>query len=128
MPDATIIHYIDDMDEALAFYKEAMLFESTSESPYWSTVRVSPGLELGLHPAIKKDTGKSDGIHPFDAGDTSLSLDVEDFESYVERIEAHGGKLDRIVTPDHDPTTRIVLVCDPAGNGFQICGEPRENE
>ena len=127
MSNATVIHYIQDMDHALSFYKEAMLFEPTSESPYWSTLRVSQGLELGLHPAIKKDTDDSDQVHPFDAGETSFSLDVDGFESYIARIEAHGGKLERIVKPEHDPTRRIVLVFDPAGNGFQICGKPKES-
>ena len=84
-----------DMDHALSFYKEAMLFEPTSESPYWSTLRVShhptpkpptttfggrrawrEGLELGLHPAIKKGTDDSDQVHPFDAGSATADREV----------------------------------------------------
>jgi predicted enzyme related to lactoylglutathione lyase len=123
MANATIIHYIADMDRALSFYKGAMNFGSTSESPYWSSLRVSDGFELGLHPALKKSADDSGNVHPFDAGETSLSLDVDDLDSCIDRIKVQGGSLERIFTPDHDPARRIALVYDPDGNGFQVCGK-----
>ncbi len=122
MPKAMVIHYIDNMDDSLTFYKEALGFNATFESPYWSTLRVSDGFELGLHPALKKDTDDSVRVHPFDAGQTSLSLDVDDLDSCIARINAQGGKLERVFVPEHSPTRRFGLVFDPSGNGFQVCG------
>jgi predicted enzyme related to lactoylglutathione lyase len=36
---ASTIHYVSNMDRALAFYKSAFDLVSTSESPGWSTFR-----------------------------------------------------------------------------------------
>ena len=113
---ATIIHYIDDMSQGLAFY-EALGLESTSTSPGWSTLQVVPGLELALH------TGKAprpDEPHPFDAMTTALSLSVDDLEPYCQRITAAGGQVHRILEPREHIPVRMALVSDPDGNGFQI--------
>ena len=116
---AQILFYIDNMDDALTFYKEAIGLEPISEAPYFSTLRVNDGLELGLHPPVgeKKDTEKE---HPFDTGESTLSLTVDDIEAYIARIKDHGGRLDRIVEPEGGRRSRMGLVFDPSGNGFQV--------
>lgn len=116
---ASILFYIDDMDRALMFYKEALGLEPLMEEPYFSKLRVNEGLELGLHPPVgeQKDKGKK---HPFDAGEVTLSLVVDDIEAYIARIEQYGGRVDRIVEPEGGRRSRMGLVFDPSGNGFQV--------
>jgi catechol-2,3-dioxygenase len=81
--NAMVIHYIDDMDTSLAFYKTAIGLESKFESSGWSTLGVNEGLELGLHTSLKG--GPRETVpHPFDAGDTTLALTVDDLEDCID--------------------------------------------
>ena len=114
-----ILFYIDNMDDALTFYKEAIGLEAISEAPYFSTLRVNDGLELGLHPPVGKKKSP-DRAHPFDEGETTLSLTVDDVEAYIARITDHGGRFDRIIEPEGGRRSRMGLVFDPSGNGFQV--------
>ena len=117
--DAQILFYIDDMDASVKFYKEAIGLAPIMEESYFSVLRVNAGLKLGLHPPVgeKKERG---GKHPFDTGQTTLSLVVDDIEGYVARIQEHGGRLNRIVEPEGGRRSRMGLVFDPSGNGFQV--------
>lgn len=114
-----IILYIDNMDDSLTFYKEAIGLESISEASYWSTLRVNDGLELALHPKIKEGE-ETDQPHPFNAGETTLSLTVDDLDAYTARIIKHGGRLEHVVEPADGRRSRMGLVFDPSGNGFQV--------
>jgi predicted enzyme related to lactoylglutathione lyase len=116
---AQILFYIDDMDAALKFYKDAIGLEPIMEEPYFSLLKVNDGLNLGLHPPVgdKQEKGEK---HPFDNGETTLSLVIDDIEGYVARIQQHGGRLDRIVEPEGGRRSRMGLVFDPSGNGFQV--------
>ena len=58
---STTIHYVSDMDRALGFYKNALELATTSESPGWSTLRLTEGCELALHIAEPKPQEP----HPF---------------------------------------------------------------
>jgi predicted enzyme related to lactoylglutathione lyase len=117
--NAMVIHYIDDMDTSLTFYKTAIGLESKFESSGWSTLGVNEGLELGLHTSLK-DGPRGTVPHPFDAGDTTLSLTIDDLEACIARIEEYGGRLERIVEPMDGRRSRMGLVWDPSGNGFQV--------
>ena len=117
---AHILFYIDNMDDSLTFYKEAIGLKPISESPYFSTLRVNDGLELGLHPPVGEKKNDTHRAHPFDAGETTLCLNVDDLEAYVARIKSHGGSLDRIIEPEGGRRSRMGLVFDPSGNGFQV--------
>lgn len=117
---AHILFYINDMDNSLTFYKEAIGLEPISESPYFSTLRVNDGLELGLHPPMGEKKKNTDGAHPFDAGETTLCLNVDDLEACIARITSHGGRFDRIIEPEGGRRSRMGLVFDPSGNGFQV--------
>jgi len=116
---ADILFYIDDVDTALKFYKEAIGLEAVSEAPYFSTLRVNDGFALGLHPPMGNSNDKGDQ-HPFDAGKTTLSFVVDDLEGVIARIEEHGGRLEQIIEPEGGRRSRMGLVFDPAGNGFQV--------
>ena len=118
---AMVIHYIDDMDQALSFYKVALGLTATAESSGWSTFRVADTFEIALHT-------RGDGVapvdaqsaHPFDAFTTTLVLSVDDLDGYCNRIVEHGGTLDRVLEPHDGIPVRMGLVRDPSGNGFQV--------
>lgn len=118
--EAMVIHYIDDMDDSLTFYKTALGLEATTESSGWSTLRVNDGLELALHTRVDSAGKTGTGAHPFDEGETTLVLTVDDLRAYCNRIRSHGGSLDRIIEPHENVPIRMGLVRDPSGNGFQV--------
>ena len=119
---AIVLHYIDDMERALSFYKSAFGLSVTTESPGWSTLGVTEGFELALHireSRVKDNAGAPDA-HPFDAFETTLVLFVDVLEACCNRITEHGGSLDRILEPREGIPIRTALVRDPSGNGFQV--------
>ena len=116
---AMVIHYIDNMNQAISFYKDALGLAVNTESPGWSTFRVTETLELGLHTRGDEYAGPKD-FHPFDASETLLVLTVDDLDAYCSRITEQGGVMDRILEPREGIPVRMGLVRDPSGNGFQV--------
>ena len=116
---AMVIHYIDDMGRAISFYKGALRLVVNTESPGWSTCRVTETLELGLHTRGEGYTGPK-APHSFDACETTLVLNVDDLDACCTRIAEHGGTLDRILEPREGIPVRMGLVRDPSGNSFQV--------
>ena len=88
-----VIHYVDDMDQSLTFYRNAIGLTITTESPGWSTLKVTD-TELALHtrPEDESEVSTAEIAHPFDTFATTLVLTVDD----------------------------MGLVNDPSGNGFQV--------
>ncbi len=117
--EAMVVYYIDDTDQTLSFYKNALGLVTTSESPGWSTLRVTEGFELALHARFFGGSTAPEK-HPFDTGEPALAVSVDDLEAYCKRITAHGGSLDRILEPRQGIPVRTGLVRDPSGNGFQV--------
>ena len=115
---AMVIFYIDDMDQALSFYKTALGLTATTESSGWSTFRVADTFEIALHTGAAPVDAQSP--HPFDALTTTLVLSVDDLDGYCSRIVEHGGTLDRVLEPRDGIPVRMGLVRDPYGNGFQV--------
>ena len=118
---AMVVHYIEDMDEALSFYKDGIGLTATTESPGWSTLRVTETFELAVH---TRGEGAApidrQAAHPFDAFVSTLVLTVDDLEAYCERIVKLGGTLDRVLEPRDGIPVRMALVRDPSNNGFQV--------
>ena len=117
---AMILFYIDGMDASLTFYKDGLGLKTTSESPGWSTLRVTDTLELALHSHPADSTHQASGKHPFDTGDTTLILNVDDLDAYCDRILATGGSVDRIIERRDGIPVRMGLVFDPSHNGLQV--------
>jgi predicted enzyme related to lactoylglutathione lyase len=114
---AMVVHYIDDMEKALSFYKSGLGLSADTESPGWSTLKVNDGLDLALHTGGGTDSSVP---HPHTAFQTTLVLTVDDLEAYLPRIVEYGGRLDQIIEPREGIPVRMALVWDPAGNGFQV--------
>ena len=117
--NAMVIHYGDNMDKAVPFYRDTLGLTVTTESPGWSTLQVTDSLELALHSRSEGYAGISD-THPFDASETTLVLNIDDLDACCVRIKNQGGAVDRVIEPREGIPVRIGLARDPAGNGFQV--------
>ena len=99
---------VQDMDRALAFYRDVLGLEVGMSSPNWSELRLGEAI-VALHP------GGSGRYTP-----TGLSFQVEDIETVCEAVVAGGGGLR--VAPANRPGEAIVLaeLIDSEGNGFML--------
>jgi predicted enzyme related to lactoylglutathione lyase len=97
-----------DMDRAVAFYRDAIGFSEDFASPYWSELRFGDVI-LGLH-------GGGDGSRQ----PTGLSIQYEDVElAYSQAIEAGATG---IQAPEQREGEPIVLasLADPEGNVIML--------
>ncbi|MEM7078031.1 MAG: VOC family protein [Pseudomonadota bacterium] len=106
------IHYVRDMQRAIAFYRAAFGAPLTTESPGWSTLGFE-GFTLALH--ILSD-GHDDRPMP----NAGLNLLVDDIEAMQQHIEAAGGRLSELREPDDFVPVRVASFVDSEGNGFEL--------
>ena len=115
--DPLIIHYVHDMDRAIAFYREVFAVETDFVSPGWSTLDFG-AIELALH--ILHGAGMDEAPIPH----AGLNLLVDDIEDMQSRIEALGGALVELREPDDFVPVRVASFKDCEGNGFELRQEP----
>ena len=97
-----------DMDRALAFYRDTMGFTEAFSSPHWSELRFGDAI-IGLH-------GGGDGSRQ----KTGLSIQYEDVASAHAHALANGGT--SINAPERREGEPIILstVLDPEGNEIML--------
>ncbi len=100
---------VEDMDRALAFYRDLLGFEVVGEAnPMWTVVTV-PGGQFTLY--------QQESVTPIALGGegigTPFSLHVDDFEKAAERLEAEGERVQSV-----DAHHGVVL--DPFGNVLEL--------
>lgn len=100
--------FVEDMDRAVAFYREVFGCTSTLVTPHWSELTCA-GATLGLHAGGEATYRK-----------TGLSLNVGDLESACAEVVAGGGRV--VVAPHARPGEPIALatVADTEGNGLDL--------
>src|SRR5687767_254436 len=79
---------VSDMGRAVAFYRDALGFSLESESPYWSSFKVTDSMILGLHPNIGENAGSR-------RSGWSVTIPVDDILSGKAALEAAGAKVGR---------------------------------
>jgi catechol 2,3-dioxygenase-like lactoylglutathione lyase family enzyme len=119
---------VDDYDEAIAFFVDALGFELVEDAPAttndgrakrWVVVR-PPNARTGLLLA------KADGEHQDRtvggqyAGRVGLFLRVDDFEETHRRMTEHGVAF--LTEPRDEPYGRVVVFADVAGNRWDLLG------
>ena len=99
---------VQDMDRAVAFYRDVVGLKVNSQSRMWS--------ELAHGDAVVALHGGGNG----DFNPTGLSVQVSDVESACAEIETGGGLIRK--TPGTRPGEPIKLaeLADPEGNGFMM--------
>lgn len=100
--------WVNDMDRAVAFYRDVFGLDVQVQSPSWSEMTLG-GARVALH------QGSNDSFRM-----TGLSFEVDDIDEACGEIEAAGGS---IVHPPRDggiPGLRLAEVTDIDRNRIQL--------
>ena len=121
MPTVSVRYFVDDVDAAVAFYRERLGFEEIMRPapPFAMLARGELRLLLSA-PGGGPGGGAAmpDGTLPEPGGWNRFQLEVEDLEALVDELRGHGARFrNEIVT---GVGGRQVLVEDPAGNPVEL--------
>lgn len=123
---------VDDYDEAIRFFVDALGFELVEDSPAttndgrpkrWVVVR-PPGAATGLLLAQADGDEQRAAVGAQFAGRVGLFLRVDDFDAAVERLRRYGVEL--VGEPRHEVYGSVVVFVDVAGNRWDLLGPPWE--
>jgi catechol 2,3-dioxygenase-like lactoylglutathione lyase family enzyme len=112
---ATVRYFIDDLDAALAFYRQLGFEVELRPSPVFAMLYRG---DLRLLLSTPSSHALVDGTTPEPGGWNRISLRVEDLDRVVEGLRQHG------VAIRSDPTAgvgvRLAVIADPAGNPIEL--------
>jgi len=77
---------VADMGRAVGFYRDVLGFKLESESPYWSSFRLTDSMILGLHPLIHPENDAPGRRHT----SWSITVCVDDLLASKAALEAAG--------------------------------------
>lgn len=97
------IHFVADMDRAVAFYRDTIGLELRFSSPGWSEFATG-ATTLALHPASEANP----------SGTTHLGLHADDIAAVHRRLTAAGVRFTRDPTPEHGITLAEFADCEGA--------------
>jgi catechol 2,3-dioxygenase-like lactoylglutathione lyase family enzyme len=118
---ATVRYFVDDMDRAVAFYREILGFEEEMRPAPSFAMLYRGDLRLLLSLPTEPHA-LADGTLPTPGGFNRISLRVDDLTSVVDDLRGRGVAFATPVTAA--PAVNTVLVRDPAGNLVELF-EPR---
>ena len=120
---------VDDYDEAIAFFVDALGFELVEDEPAltskegrpkrWVMVR-PPGGQTGVLLAQADGERQRAAVGDQFAGRVGLFLRVEDFDAQLERMRAAG--VEFLEEPRDEPYGRVAIFRDVAGNRWDVLG------
>lgn len=119
---------VEDYDEAIAFFTQALGFELAEDSPSstddgrpkrWVVVR-PPGGETGILLARADGEHQVAAIGNQHAGRVGFFLRVDDFDASHERMLAAG--VEFLTEPRTEPYGRVAVFRDLAGNRWDLLG------
>ena len=120
---------VDDYDQAIRFFTEALGFELAEDSPAlttaggrpkrWVVVR-PPGAETGILLARTDGERQAAAVGNQVAGRVGFFLQVEDFDAAYRRMTAAGVKF--VTEPRDEPYGRVTVFLDIAGNRWDLIG------
>jgi catechol 2,3-dioxygenase-like lactoylglutathione lyase family enzyme len=119
---------VDDYDEAIAFFADALGFELVEDSASltndgrpkrWVVVR-PPGASTGLLLAQADGERQARAVGDQFAGRVGLFLRVDDFEASYARMRAAG--VEFVTEPRAEPYGSVAVFVDVAGNRWDLLG------
>jgi catechol 2,3-dioxygenase-like lactoylglutathione lyase family enzyme len=120
---------VDDYDEAIRFFVDALGFELVEDSPAlttgdgrpkrWVVVR-PPGATTGLLLAQADGERQVRAVGDQFAGRVGLFLRVDDFQAAYERMRVAG--VEFVSEPRDEPYGRVVIFLDVSGNRWDLLG------
>jgi catechol 2,3-dioxygenase-like lactoylglutathione lyase family enzyme len=118
---ATVRYFVDDLDRAVAFYRDSLGFEEELRPSPVFAMLYRGDLRLLLSLPIEPHA-LADGTLPTPGGFNRMSLRVGDLTSTVDELRERGTSFATPITAG--PAVNTVLVRDPAGNLVELF-EPR---
>ena len=124
---------VDDYDDAIRFFVDALGFELVHDSPAttndgrpkrWVVVR-PPDAQTGLLLARADGERQAAAIGGQYAGRVGLFLRVDDFERTRTRMLDHG--VEFVTEPRDEPYGRYAVFLDVAGNRWDLLGPPSDS-
>jgi catechol 2,3-dioxygenase-like lactoylglutathione lyase family enzyme len=119
---------VDDYDEAIRFFVDALGFELVEDSPSltndgrpkrWVVVR-PPGATTALLLAQADGERQDRAVGDQFAGRVGLFLRVDDFEASYDRMREAGVAF--VTEPRPEPYGRVAVFVDVAGNRWDLLG------
>ena len=102
------ILWAEDMDRAVAFWRDVIGLEARLVTPHWS--------ELAHGDAVVALHGGGDGTYH----STGLGFQIEDIEAACREVVAGGGTVRSQPVDRPREGIRLADLVDPEGNGFQL--------
>jgi catechol 2,3-dioxygenase-like lactoylglutathione lyase family enzyme len=122
---------VEDYDDAIAFFTEALDFELVEDSPAhtndgrpkrWVVVQ-PPGAQTGILLARADGEDQVAAIGNQHAGRVGFFLRVDDFDASYQRMRDAG--VEFLGEPRTEPYGRVVVFRDVAGNRWDLLGPDR---
>ena len=119
---------VEDYDEAIRFFVDALGFELVEDSPAttndgrqkrWVVVR-PPGAQTGVLIAQADGDRRAGVVGDQYAGRVGLFLRVDDFDAAWRRLRDHGAAF--VTDPRDEPYGRVAVFVDVAGNRWDLLG------
>jgi catechol 2,3-dioxygenase-like lactoylglutathione lyase family enzyme len=120
---------VDDYDQAIRFFTEALGFDLVEDSPAltteggqpkrWVVVR-PPGAETGILLARADGERQAAAVGNQVAGRVGFFLQVEDFDAAYRRMTAAGVQF--ATEPRDEPYGRVAVFLDISGNRWDLIG------
>jgi catechol 2,3-dioxygenase-like lactoylglutathione lyase family enzyme len=119
---------VDDYDEAIRFFVDALGFELVEDSPSltndgrpkrWVVVR-PPGATTAILLAQADGEQQERAVGDQFAGRVGLFLRVDDFQASYDRMRQAG--VEFISEPRHEPYGSVAVFVDVAGNRWDLLG------
>ena len=107
------ILWVQDMDRAVAFWRDGIGLEPALVTPYWSELKWKDAT-IALH-----DGGTGD----YRA--TGLGIEVEDVDAACAEVAAAGGQIRKHPVDRSGEGIRLADLVDTEGNGFQLSARIR---
>jgi len=121
---------VDDYDDAISFFVDALCFDLVEDSPgatgdgrakRWVVVRPA-GAETGLLLARADGDEQARVVGQQVAGRVGFFLHVDDFDTTRRRMLDHG--VEFVGDPRDEPYGRVAVFRDVAGNRWDLLGPP----
>ena len=120
---------VDDYDQAITFFTEALGFDLVEDSPAltteggqpkrWVVVR-PPGAETGILLARADGERQTAAVGNQVAGRVGFFLQVEDFDAAYRRMTSAG--VEFATKPRDEPYGRVAVFLDISGNRWDLIG------
>ncbi len=117
MASVSVRYIVDDVDAAMAFYRDHLGFEVTMHPAPGFAALTRDGLQLLLNAPGAGGAGQAGGT-PAPGGWNRFQVTIDDLESTVERLRADGAAFRGDIVEGN--AGNQILVEDPSGNPVEL--------